>query len=846
MSQEPESLPLPHNPELINSTAKNGTEAIVPVEEVKTGQSSVKDDMKIMTKRAAVSSAREMFQRKIDESAKKRPATKKTKRPVSRMSVKAGSFVLQKQNLKKKTILRRLRSELMVLQNEMQKTNDCEESNITISKHGDKGLGVSAKITELTNIIQMVGQLFEEASKNGQLISQDVFLNQPIMEQSCETNKKIVKEIIDDIGLFTPEEQKQNIFLQPPGRNNSRKTSNVQSLVERYRSISGESNPSYADINNASVNISRERIQFLPEIDKSPQSTEKKTSSNNDGNKIERSHHNNVKRVANVIVVEERKSESSSPTLIPVISGPPPPPIHISQQNQNKNLQNECKIQKQKPKIHGNSVARVSRDETDDATSFDNSYNSEQRSSFLTVGSSFPREMSLSLSSDGSSMRGTSLTVVNKEGRQTSKSKVEWLMGGGDNKKPSLTKKRSLNNKPVALPPLSFCTVDAVVERITRPGVTDSSYKHVLFLTHAAYAETSDLLIILRNRFFEPDLSVYIEEQFENTEKQQCAYIKKQIQIKVVVAMKYWFQNFPEDFLSEKDSSLREKIVKQIEQINEKYSKQLIIAINKINHPRQLSSQCPEPKISTHVLQNGQISLMKHSTQEFARQLCLADFEVFREIKPRELIGQAWIKKKHLAANVVQMIRRFNLVCNWTQSCILEHQDISQRASCIGRILKVAEYLEKFNNLNSLAAINAGLNATPIYRLKKTIAKLSSSQKKTLEKYQELFSVSNNRTNLREKTLHLCQPGIPHLALFLSDLTFAEDGNIDEMDGLTNMKKFTILSKRIKWVQMFQQSTFAFKRLEEVHSKYFAKTMKIIPEEFFYNLSLLHEPRERN
>ena len=78
-----------------------------------------------------------------------------------------------------------------------------------------------------------------------------------------------MKEIIDDIGLFTPEEQKQNTFLQPPGMNNS-STNNVQSLVERYRSISAESNPSYADISTASTNISREQIQFLPETNTPP------------------------------------------------------------------------------------------------------------------------------------------------------------------------------------------------------------------------------------------------------------------------------------------------------------------------------------------------------------------------------------------------------------------------------------------------------------------------------------------------------------------------------------------------------------------------------------------------
>lgn len=148
------------------------------------------------------------------------------------------------------------------------------------------------------------------------------------------------------------------------------------------------------------------------------------------------------------------------------------------------------------------------------------------------------------------------------------------------------------------------------------------------------------------------------------------------------------------------------------------------------------------------------------------------------------------------------------------------------------------------SNLNSLAAINAGIRASAIHRLKKTFARLNGAQHKLLAKYEELFRISGNSKALRERTAVLNQPAIPHLALFLTDLTFIEDGNKNSKDGLINIKKYKLLSERIEWLRMFQQYPFHFKRVEPIH-KYFDSTMKVIPEDFLYTLSLQYEPREK-
>jgi len=272
MSQEVDSFPSEKcDSKSGNTTTKNATSEVAvsdngeSTEKVKSGKTDLKEDMEIMTQRAPVTSAREMFQRKIDESSRKKinkteVPRKKIKRPApTRNNLKSNSPLLQKQNLKKKTILRRLRSELQRLQGELQNANHEE----------NEGLHLSSIITELTEIIQTIEQVFSEANKSGKLVSQHTILQNQIVLKADEQNKQIIKSVIDDVGLFSPGEHKQNSFLAPPSsggkRNNSSSSSNsrltstggsknnVKAMVERYRSLSGESRQMNAYRSNRSV-----------------------------------------------------------------------------------------------------------------------------------------------------------------------------------------------------------------------------------------------------------------------------------------------------------------------------------------------------------------------------------------------------------------------------------------------------------------------------------------------------------------------------------------------------------------------------------------------------------------
>merc|ERR1712154_60339 len=132
-----------------------------------------------------------------------------------------------------------------------------------------------------------------------------------------------------------------------------------------------------------------------------------------------------------------------------------------------------------------------------------------------------------------------------------------------------------------------------------------------------------------------------------------------------------------------------------------------------------------------------------------------------------------------------------------------------------------------------------------IHRLKQTFGALEKKSRryKLYLEFKALFASDKNQKALRNELETMEQPGIPHIGIFLSDLVFIDDGNEDVVDGKINFKKYELLSDRISWLQMFQQSPFPFRKLPNVQETFVH--MKPLPEDFLYNLSLAVEPRVR-
>lgn len=118
----------------------------------------------------------------------------------------------------------------------------------------------------------------------------------------------------------------------------------------------------------------------------------------------------------------------------------------------------------------------------------------------------------------------------------------------------------------------------------------------------------------------------------------------------------------------------------------------------------------------------------------------------------------------------------------------------------------VVQQCRSLNNFNSLFAIYCGLSSNPIHRLKRTKAAISSKNSSRFSEFAELFKGDKNSRNFRRTLQQSLTPCIPHLGIFLSDLTFTEDGNPDLLLGnMINFQKRCKLAERIRWIKQYQQ-----------------------------------------
>ena len=109
---------------------------------------------------------------------------------------------------------------------------------------------------------------------------------------------------------------------------------------------------------------------------------------------------------------------------------------------------------------------------------------------------------------------------------------------------------------------------------------------------------------------------------------------------------------------------------------------------------------------------------------EVARQLTLAEFNLFKAITPTEIKSQAWNKKnwQEVSPNVYSIIQKFNRVGLWVATEIVTEHNPSKRKEVLRRCIEIADALRKLQNWNTLFAVISGLNQSSVSRLKRFVA----------------------------------------------------------------------------------------------------------------------------
>jgi len=319
----------------------------------------------------------------------------------------------------------------------------------------------------------------------------------------------------------------------------------------------------------------------------------------------------------------------------------------------------------------------------------------------------------------------------------------------------------------------------------------------------------------------------------------------------VINFLRRWVENFFHDF--EDDSELIESYHQFVESIKkdgqELLSSFLERAITKqLNQHKgqtfETTFDCDAPKPILPKEVNGSFHMfLDVHPQEFARQITLMQYGMYRKIPPKEFLSLSWNKddKETRSPHLLTMIREFNRISWWIVNCIVQENELKNRTKALKNIMKMVAECHKLNNYNAVFALVAGLSSAPIHRLKKTREAVNMT--KDFELWTALTSPRGSWKAYRNAIHRADPPCIPYLGVYLSDLTFIEENKTYLENGMINMFKCRKVADVITEIQQYQQKPYNLKPVESIQD--YLIHADAISERLAFKLSLKIEPRER-
>ncbi|XP_060829165.1 ras-specific guanine nucleotide-releasing factor 2-like isoform X5 [Bombus pascuorum] len=319
--------------------------------------------------------------------------------------------------------------------------------------------------------------------------------------------------------------------------------------------------------------------------------------------------------------------------------------------------------------------------------------------------------------------------------------------------------------------------------------------------------------------------------------------------MRVLNVLRHWVSKHAQDF--ESDQTLKNLTIEFLEDImycsnllpaEHKAASQLLRLItkeepesNKVDLKKLLASPTVQTKESIETL----------SALEIAEQMTYLDHKIFVSISSEEFLGQAWMKtdKATRAPHILLMTKRFNEVSQLVVSEIIRRSNMSARVAAIEKWAAVADISRVLHNYNGVLQICAAFTNSSVFRLKKTWEKVSKTTKQTIERLQNIVSSDGRFRNLRD-ALHRCDPPcIPYLGLYLTDLSFIEEGTPTMTeDGLLNFSKMRMIAHVIREIRHFQQTPYKIELITKV-TNYLLDPSLMLNEKDLYRMSLEIEPR---
>ncbi|KAI9678538.1 MAG: hypothetical protein M1817_005595 [Caeruleum heppii] len=406
-------------------------------------------------------------------------------------------------------------------------------------------------------------------------------------------------------------------------------------------------------------------------------------------------------------------------------------------------------------------------------------------------------------------------------------------------------------------PQLRGGTLMALVEQLTRHDKLDSPFNNTFLLTYRSFTTANELFDMLVRRFcIQPPPGISPDDCRVWADRKQ-----KPIRFRVVNILKSWFDTY---WMEGQDAASKD-LIRRVHDFAEKAvatsrtpgAKPLMTILEQRLRGQEtnakrlvltLNTTAPVPILPKNM---KKLKFLDIDVTEFARQLTVIESRLYGKIKPTECLNKTWQKKvaageAEPAANVKALILHSNQLTNWVAEMILTQTDLKKRVVVIKHFVSVAEKCRNLNNFCTLTSIISALGTAPIHRLQRTWHQVHARTMTSLEQMRTLMSSTKNFAEYRE-TLHLANPPcIPFFGVYLTDLTFIEDGipSIIKKTSLINFAKRAKTAEVIRDIQQYQNVPYPLQPVPELQDYILTNMQAAGDVHEMYDRSLAVEPRE--
>jgi son of sevenless len=389
---------------------------------------------------------------------------------------------------------------------------------------------------------------------------------------------------------------------------------------------------------------------------------------------------------------------------------------------------------------------------------------------------------------------------------------------------------------------IKCASVDKIIEYLTNRKDSDNDSLYTFMLCYRSFISPYELIKKLKLRYLTP-YPQYMKSSNDQSEWIQSELIP--IRLKISQILKLWLEHHFYDF----DPELTELIVDFIKLMKNTNGKNLASSIETTLLKKQSKSKSTIQTKRIGYVENipkKWESMFDWDPKEIARQITFREYLIFRKIGPGECVNKAWSSKDKAtkAPNILELINWFNLFSGYLATTILTSPNVKDRAKTLSFCINLANEFKALNNINGIYEVISSLNLASVHRLKLTWATIPQKDKALADELAQYVSNDSNFKYIREQVAIAIPPLIPYLGLFLTDLTFIDEGNQDFVNNKINFVKVQRVSTIIRNIKTYQQTPYDIHLIEPLQN-YFDEIDFRLTEDDMYDLSILREPRKK-